>query len=939
MHRLMSGASLIAMSSLFGLNAVAQDAAEPKVKRLKSVTVTATKRSESAQNIPVAVNALGEQELEELGVDTFDDYLQQLPGVTSGGSGPGQNTIYIRGIASTTPNLTTAGVAGLAPNVAFYLDEQPLAQPGRNLDVYAADLERIEVLSGPQGTLFGASSQAGTVRLITNKPSLNGFAAGFDGGVSFTDGGDASNKLEFMLNVPVSENFALRGVAYRDEQGGYIDNVPGTISYADSARFRPEGTVRSNGVPVSARRGGVQTQAYIDGALAAGDTLVGGRIADLSNVNFLTADNQAFVEEDFNDTVYTGFRLSGLYEFNTDWSLLVSHAQQQIESDGVFFSDTEASSGLDDWEVQRYQDERLEDDFQNTSWTLEGRLGMLEALYTGAYTERDSEQRVDYTDYLFVGQYLPYYVCDSTVTYPEYNSYAAGFTNNLPEGDCAPPNLYVDSVTETKVFTQELRFNTPSEYRLRATAGAFYSDLELKERNDFTYIADYGLGPNQIDVFSYFGVQPGFPDNFPYMTGPVTDAGPFPPGVIFRNDVQRTDEQIGIFGEATYDLTDQFAITFGARYYDVEVDLDGSANASFCNGFSSSDANSFGTDITDLYNGDGQFTFRNDCSGATNITFTEGQTFDEIKAILTAADPYSIGRGAFTNAPNAISDVEIQAIVNALSAPDKAATDGVIIKLTGEWRPMQDVLFYATYSEGYRPGLLNRPGGAPGAGGFVVPFALDTDDVTNYELGWKTELFENSLRFNGSAFFVEIENLQTTIFDPSISNLFFSANAANAEVMGIEGDFTWAPESVDGLTLAGAFSILDTEVTDVLVPTNDVVAGSPLAFAPEFQGNLRARYTWDVDWFGKRMDAHVMPQVVYSGSSFTDIIEINKMEIDSYTMFGLTAGVTADNWGAELFANNLTNEAAELSGNYVYDRERVTQARPRTIGIRVSYDY
>ena len=102
----------------------------------------------------MAVSALGEEALDQLGVDTFEDYLTQLPSVTAGGSGPGQSTIYIRGLASTTPNLTTSGVAGLAPNVSFYLDEQPLAQPGRNLDVYAADIERIEVLSGPQGTLL-----------------------------------------------------------------------------------------------------------------------------------------------------------------------------------------------------------------------------------------------------------------------------------------------------------------------------------------------------------------------------------------------------------------------------------------------------------------------------------------------------------------------------------------------------------------------------------------------------------------------------------------------------------------------------------------------------------------------------------------------------------------------------------------------------------------
>ena len=139
---------------------------------VEEIVVTARKKSESLQDVPLAVSALRESDLEEKGVNVFEDYLLQLPGVTAGGSGPGQSTIYIRGLASTTPNLTTAGVAGLAPNVSFYLDEQPLGQPGRNLDVYAADMARIEVLAGPQGTLFGASSQAGVVRMITNKPVM-----------------------------------------------------------------------------------------------------------------------------------------------------------------------------------------------------------------------------------------------------------------------------------------------------------------------------------------------------------------------------------------------------------------------------------------------------------------------------------------------------------------------------------------------------------------------------------------------------------------------------------------------------------------------------------------------------------------------------------------------------------------------------------------------
>ncbi|MEO0882002.1 MAG: TonB-dependent receptor [Pseudomonadota bacterium] len=867
------------MTLAVGITAQAQEASSDEVdqRRLAPVTVTATKRSESAQNIPVTVSALGEETLYELNVSVFTDYLVQLPGVTAGGSGPGQNTIYIRGLASTTPNLTTAGVAGLAPNVALYLDEQPVSQPGRNLDVYAADLERVEVLSGPQGTLFGASSQAGTVRLITNKPNLDEFEANLKLGTSFTEGGEFSQSVEAVLNIPVTDKFALRAVGYVDDQGGYIDNVAGTRTAAESARFRPEGFVRANGVPVSAFRAGFQAG------------------ADLSNVNFLPADNAVLVEEDFNDATYAGFRLSGLYEFNSDWQLTVSHSQQSIESDGVFFNDPE----LDDLEIQRFAPDSINDDYSNTAWTLDGRLGFLEAVYTGAFTDRDTDQTVDYTDYLFVGQYLPYYICDGSVTYPG---------DDGPAGTCQAPNLFVNSATDTKIQTHELRFNTPAEYRLRATVGGFYSDLELTELNDFVY-----PGSQFIDLF---GLD-GFPENFSQPTAFQSTNLPLPPGGIFRNDIRRTDEQFGIFGEATLEVVpNTLEVTFGARYYDIDVDFEGSANASFCNS-SGVDENAFGTNLSDLFDGDGSFTFIGTCADDLRQTFTLGQTIDEI----TAAG---------------LSEAQAQQVINSLNAPDTASTDGVIFKGNVSWTPTDDLLFYFTYSEGFRPGLLNRPGGALGPNGFTVPFALDTDDVQNYEVGWKTTLF-NQLQFNGSAFYVDISDLQTTIFDPAITNLFFSDNAADAELYGLEADLIWAPPQIEGLTITSAFSILDTQITEVLTPTGDVIEGDELAFAPNFQGNLRARYEWDV-LDGKYL-AHVQGQGVYSGESFSDIITINRAEIDDWFTLALATGVTADKWSAEFFVDNVTDERAELANNFVFDRERVTVNRPRTYGIRLAFQY
>ena len=843
--------------------------------QVETITVTATKTEADAQSIPVAVSALDASALDELRVDTFTDYLTQLPGITAGGSGPGQSTIYIRGIASTTPNLTVAGVAGLSPNVAFYLDEQPLAQPGRNLDVYAVDLERVEVLPGPQGTLYGASSQAGTVRLITNKPVIGEFSASSQAGVSFTQDGDMSNQVHAVVNLPLGDNFALRAVAYVDNQGGYIDNVHGTRNVSESARFRAEGTMRANGVPVSAQRAGFQST------------------ADLSGVNFIDADNAGLVQENFNSTTYAGFRVAGRYEFDNDWRLTVGYAQQRVEADGVFFVDPE----LDDLQIQRFEQDRIEDEFKNVNWTAEGRIGMLDVVYTGAFTDRSTDQRVDYSDYLFVGQYLPYYICDGSVTYP-------GAAD--PAGTCQAPNLFVNSTSQTDVWTHELRATTPQEHRLRATFGAFYSDLTLVERNDFHYpgmIAAEPFGP--------------FAPNFPFPGAFQSDPGPFPAGVIFRNDVRRTDEQLGVFGEVTLDVVpDTFAITLGARWYDIDVGLEGTANSSFCNS-GGTDQNAFGTNISDLYDGSGTFTFIGSCDPAMRQTFTLADSIADIEAM------------GYTTA-------QATQIFNSVRAPSSAHTTGVITKVTGTWTPTPETLFYLTYSEGFRPGLLNRPGGAPGPGGYTVPFALDTDDVRNYEFGWKTEMFDRQLRFNGSIFYVEIDRLQTTIFDPSIVNLFFSDNAAYAEIRGLEGDVTWAPMDIPGLTVAGAFSFLDTEITRVITPTDDVTAGSDLAFAPSFQGNLRARYEWNTD---NGWTAHVMPQVIYSEGSRSDVIDINSADLDSYAVFSFSAGLAADQWRVELFADNITNERAQLSNNFVFDRERVTIMRPRTIGVRVGVQY
>ena len=859
----------------------------PVHAQLEEVVVTATKQEASLQDVPIAVSALTEESLNQRGVSNFSDYLIELPNVSAGGAGPGQSTMYIRGVASTTPNLTTSGVAGLSPNVALYLDEQPMAQPGRNLDIYITDINRVEVLAGPQGTLFGASSQAGVVRLITNKPDPSGFFGRVQAGASTMKDGEANYNINAMLNIPLSDNFAIRGVVFTDEKGGYIDNVAGTRTAAESARFRPGSAVRSNGTEVGFR-GGFQQG-----------------VTDFSNVTFLEANNAALVEDDFNDTTYNGGRIAAQWDINDNWRISAGAMAQKIESDGTFYTDPNLS---DDYQIQRFEREFVEDEYTNVHWTIEGRIGALEVLYTGAFTDRETDQRTDYSDYLFIGQYIPYYICDYYVSYTTYSPAGAG----TPSGTCQAPNLFTTNKVDSEFTSHEIRFSTDQDKRFRVTAGGFFSEMELTEIVDFSY-----PGSKFVNAWGggWDGTGVGFAQNFNYpydgQGGYKPGAGPYPRDTVFRNDVLRTDDRMGVFGEVTFDLTDTVSVTGGLRWYDYEVDLAGSANAGFC-GMSGEDRNAYGTNINDLYDGDQSIRW----------TYSSCGAFD--------------GKPVYTpnNLPDE-SDGNYQRIMNSIYAPDKAEDDGVIGKVTVSWRPNDDQMLYATWSEGFRTGLLNRPGGAvQSVTGYTVPFDVTSDELVNVELGWKLDMLDNTLRFNGSVFFLDISDLQTTIFDTSIVNLFFSDNAADAEVRGLEGDITWAPNS--NLTMGAAFSFLDTEITDTLTPSTDVQEGLELAYAPKFQGNVWMRYEWTM---GNGWMAHVMPSISHSAKSYSDIITINRMDVPSWTMANVTAGVSSDKWMVEAFVTNLTDEQVVTGANYVNDRERLALAPPTTLGVRVSFDF
>ena len=178
---------LASASALPALAATAtSDAAAPATSAVQEVIVTATKREENLQNVAVSVQALTPRVLEQHQVLQLDDYVKLLPSVSFQSYGPSQSQVFFRGISSGGDGLHI----GSEPATGVYVDEMPLTTIGNGVDLHVYDIARVEALAGPQGTLFGASSLSGTLRIITNQPDPSHFSAAFDvEGNTFTDGG------------------------------------------------------------------------------------------------------------------------------------------------------------------------------------------------------------------------------------------------------------------------------------------------------------------------------------------------------------------------------------------------------------------------------------------------------------------------------------------------------------------------------------------------------------------------------------------------------------------------------------------------------------------------------------------------------------------------------------------------------------------------------
>jgi outer membrane receptor protein involved in Fe transport len=510
-------AAISAVLTVSAGNAAAQDQtasapAEPEIVGLGEIIVTATKRAESMQDVAQSIKAFDTEAIAMRGLQQIEDVAKYIPGLSLAQREPGGTTIVFRGVAASGLQF------GAVSSSALYLDEQPITQSGRSPDPRFIDIERIEALRGPQGTLYGASSQSGTLRVITNKPDPSGFGAWAEAEVNSVDGGAEGYDLSAMVNIPLGERVSLRLVGFTAEDAGYIDNVLGTSQ---------------------------------------GETF----------------DNSDVVEKDVNSIRTNGGRAALRFDISEDVDLTLGAIYQDMRADGHSdvntAEDTDGPGGwparfseMGDLQQVRFSDESLDDEWYQLALTLNASLPFADLVVAGSYFDRKFAYEADATEYEF-SLNCPKYDSDDNLNppppfcQPNFTAYDFG-------GD---PRGVGTNDEDTEIETLEVRLQSAadSDSRWSWLAGAFYSK-ETGHTEFKSFVNGYADTPS----FAYFDYAEQNPDLYPdyNVSGiPLIGTDQWWLGIYDTETEQRA-----LFGEVAFDVTENFTITAGGRWFEYETD-------------------------------------------------------------------------------------------------------------------------------------------------------------------------------------------------------------------------------------------------------------------------------------------------------------------------------------------------------------------------------
>ncbi len=887
-------AAILSGSSAGFANAANAPDTEASTDIIQEITVTAQRRSENIQDVPISIRALTGDMLTQLNVQTLDDYIKYLPNVTTASNGPGQNEIYMRGLSAGSQPSQGSGSTGLWPNVAIYLDNQSGQLPNRNLDIYAVDLNRIEVMEGPQGTLFGAGAEAGAIRYITNEPKLDVTEGSVKAGYGVTAHGDPNADVTAVLNVPlIPGTMAVRAVVYDDNRGGYINNVPATFTRSNTdigihyANYTATGPLCPNGQPPS----GPPTPGY---CVPPGSPAI---------------NNTSVVGNAINPVTYQGIRVEALYNFNDDWNALITQSYQYMNSQGVFYQQPNASDGapLQPLEVTLFNPAYDKDQFESTAWTLNGKFGDLKAVYTGGYLVRNVDQVGDYTNYAR-GVYADYYQC-----------YGPGSGAGVTTSTCFSPSATWHSVEKNQHQQHELRLSTPDDWQFRAIAGAFWESNKLYDQTDWMY--------KTIPACTSNGAA-GTPGN----TGCLSNIGTFPgttvvnPGIqspnsSFYQDTVRETKQTAFFLSVDYDLIPKvLTATLGTRYFRFDNSSDGSVIASFgCfeaglpAGGCHSTAYSYNLNAENLSDTETGFKSRG------NLTW---HITSDVMLYYTFSQGFRPGgfnqnggsQHAFTPAGVA------QYLIPSAYSSDKLTNNEI----------------------GWKTEFFDHSLQWNGA---VYRENWNDVQVAFFDPGVVGNIFYNA---NGQDFL--IKGLETSLVARVLNGLTLQGAASwnqsrqtNSPIL--TNNVPGSPNYGQQITFAcrTAYGVGCAAVTSPFGPI-----GAPSADAPPIQFSLRARYEWTMAGY----NPFVQFGAVHNGISFTQagsnptIAEAGsvstgrlRFENPAYSTFDASIGVAKDAWIVTAFGENLGNSNASTFVSTDQFIVAQTPLRPRVLGLSCSYKF
>jgi iron complex outermembrane receptor protein len=886
-----------AVTAILGANASTAFAATPaeaapaeeaESTGISEIVVTATRREESIQNVPITIQALTGDTLSKLNVQTFDDFVKFVPNVSTANLGPGQSTIFMRGLSVGVTGQQGTGTTGPIPNVAVYLDDMSGALPGRNLDVYAADMERIEVLEGPQGTLFGSGAQAGVLRYITNKPKLDVTEGAANAGYSYTAHGDPNSNLDAMINLPLIEGtLAARAVIYTDNRGGYINNVPST--------FAREGT----DIGLTNNNGGV------------------------APANSLVINNNNLVANGINPVTYNGARLEVLFKINDEWDALLTQSYQNMNAQGVFYQQPYGSQGLvlnslaepqpspqklAPLSVTNFVPSYDKDKFEATDITVNGKIGDLKIVYDGSYLVRNVEQQQDYTNYSRgVNGY--YYQCTGA-------SYSSTPGNGGANAQCYSPAAAWQETERNTHIQQELRVSTPDDWRLRGIGGIYWEQFKIYDNTEWTYKTVPSCSPTYNDN-CYNNVQ-SWPGAYANQSGVRND------NIGFFDDTERTILQRAAFASGDFDIIPKvLTVTAGTRYYHFdESEIGGDVGSFYCKQFS---ATTYYGPCTPTTNGNGQpggtgilgsapygtnlnvasynkssyHGFRSRANLSWHITedallyYTWSQGFR----------PGGFNRGQQAKLPDAGGTAQFLTPTNY--QPDTLVNNELGFKT--EFLNHRLQVNGAVYQEDWKNTIVEFFAPQLGLGNLTF-----VTNGPNYRVrGGELQIVAAptaGLTIQGSGSYNKSEQTNS----PFLSN----NNPASPGFGGPITDFVSGGVTKSLVNIYGA-------------------TGSPLSQSPLFQGNVRVRYELPINSY--ITFAQLAEQ--YYGGSWNTVQSVNRYYQGGWASMDAAIGVSKDNWNVQAFAQNLLDRNASLYTNAAQFIITETPLRPRVAGIRIGYKF